>query len=419
MLKLVIIFLIAAVNVFTQSTVINTSFYSSILNENRNIQIILPPGYENGNADYPVIYFLHGANSNSTGYSEVLNASDILYQSASISKYIIVKPNAYAGPYLGSFYSNSDLYGNFENYIISDVTAFVEDKYRVKQGRENRFLAGHSMGGFGAMKLALKYPEMFAAAASHSGPLDFNNFNAQLPFVLYETGVRAPYKYSPQNGIFSMLFYSMAGAFSPNLDKDHYVDIPLDSDGKFIDSIMAKWMPHNPSGLVRQLRSDLPAIYFDCGTFDELSLFVHNTGFRDSLIISGLSYVFESYTGFHSNKLSDRLQRSFLFIDSVYKSRIASVKDVHFKPEEFQLMQNYPNPFNPSTEIKVVLPEDSRLSLRVYNILGKEIETLVNEHRSAGIYTFSFTAENYSNGVYFCKMETEGYSSVIKMVLLK
>jgi len=88
-------------------------------------------------------------------------------------------------------------------------------------------------------------------------------------------------------------------------------------------------------------------------------------------------------------------------------------------PEEYILSQNYPNPFNPVTKIDFDLPKSGFISLKVFDVLGREVKTLVNEEKSAGSYSVDFNASDLSSGVYFYKMETEGYSDLKKMVVIK
>ncbi len=100
-------------------------------------------------------------------------------------------------------------------------------------------------------------------------------------------------------------------------------------------------------------------------------------------------------------------------IISVYQSEEIS------SPSSFELFQNYPNPFNPSTTISYQLAEDSFVSLKVYDILGKEIKTLVNESKSAGKYTFNFDASDLASGVYFYRLQADNYYNVKKLLLMK
>lgn len=87
--------------------------------------------------------------------------------------------------------------------------------------------------------------------------------------------------------------------------------------------------------------------------------------------------------------------------------------------KEYALAQNFPNPFNPSTKIAFSLPKQGNVTLKVYNMLGKEIATLVNEVRSMGNYEINFDGANLSSGVYFYKLEAEGFSEVKRMMLIK
>jgi hypothetical protein len=92
---------------------------------------------------------------------------------------------------------------------------------------------------------------------------------------------------------------------------------------------------------------------------------------------------------------------------------------INNKPEEFILEQNYPNPFNPSTTIKFRLPASNYVSLKIYNLAGQEIETLVNEYRKAGEYEINLTAEGLPSGIYFFQLKAGKYSETKKLILLK
>ena len=86
---------------------------------------------------------------------------------------------------------------------------------------------------------------------------------------------------------------------------------------------------------------------------------------------------------------------------------------------EYKLNQNYPNPFNPVTNIKFSIPQASFVKLTVYDLTGKEVAKLVNKNMTAGSYTVDFNASNLSSGVYFYRIDTEGFSDVKKMMLIK
>ena len=102
-----------------------------------------------------------------------------------------------------------------------------------------------------------------------------------------------------------------------------------------------------------------------------------------------------------------------------FGSGIILDQDDEILANEFTLSQNYPNPFNPTTKIKYSIPHSSDVQIKVFNILGNEIITLVDEFKVAGEYELTFDAHNLPSGVYFYRMVSEGFSQSSKMILLK
>jgi hypothetical protein len=93
--------------------------------------------------------------------------------------------------------------------------------------------------------------------------------------------------------------------------------------------------------------------------------------------------------------------------------------EVNVLPTEFSLSQNYPNPFNPSTSIEYTVVSSEYVSLKVYDVLGNEVVTLVNEKKEAGKYRVNFNASSLSSGVYFYKIQAGSFNQVRKMMLLR
>ncbi len=89
------------------------------------------------------------------------------------------------------------------------------------------------------------------------------------------------------------------------------------------------------------------------------------------------------------------------------------------EPKTFELLQNFPNPFNPTTMISYDLPEATHVQLSVYDMLGREVASLVNADQSTGRYSVSFDASHLASGVYFYRIETAKFSQIQKMVLMK
>ncbi len=88
-------------------------------------------------------------------------------------------------------------------------------------------------------------------------------------------------------------------------------------------------------------------------------------------------------------------------------------------PLKYSLAQNYPNPFNPSTKIKYQIPSNGHVTLKVFDILGNEVTTLVNENQNSGIYEVNFNASNLTSGIYFYQLSSGGFTQVHKMMLIK
>lgn len=107
------------------------------------------------------------------------------------------------------------------------------------------------------------------------------------------------------------------------------------------------------------------------------------------------------------------------FWNAYYRDVVVDVEEKDFLPVQYKLEQNYPNPFNPSTIIRFAVPERSTVILKIYDILGSEIQTLVNEEMERGWYEKVFTASGYSSGMYIYRMQAGDYLSTKKMLLVK
>ncbi|MDP4175537.1 MAG: T9SS type A sorting domain-containing protein, partial [Bacteroidota bacterium] len=110
-------------------------------------------------------------------------------------------------------------------------------------------------------------------------------------------------------------------------------------------------------------------------------------------------------------------------IDKILSISSTSTTDVNANsnaaPKDYELAQNYPNPFNPSTSIKYSIPQNSMVSLKVYDILGKEVASLVNEQKSAGSYEVNFNANSLSAGMYIYELKAGNFTQTKKMMLIK
>jgi len=124
----------------------------------------------------------------------------------------------------------------------------------------------------------------------------------------------------------------------------------------------------------------------------------------------------ESFIGKTSNTIN---QNQIGFWYAYQQTTITDVENEETIPTVFKLEQNYPNPFNPSTRIKFAVPEKSNVLIKVYDILGSEVATLVNEEMDAGWYENNFNAAGLSSGVYLYRMEAGNFISTKKMIYLR
>jgi len=143
----------------------------------------------------------------------------------------------------------------------------------------------------------------------------------------------------------------------------------------------------------------------------DLYTMLYNVGARDS--ISGQWAIWAYKTG-----LTDSLRSTSAFNIKFKLVPLVNV-DPRLLPTEYTLYQNYPNPFNPSTKIKFGIPQESNVTVEVFNVVGERIAVLMDEHKKAGYYELTLDAKGMESGVYFYKITAGNFVNVKKMVLLK
>ena len=97
---------------------------------------------------------------------------------------------------------------------------------------------------------------------------------------------------------------------------------------------------------------------------------------------------------------------------------VGAIKNDHY-PLEFRLYQNYPNPFNPTTKIQFKIPHSSYISLKIYNVLGQEVATLVEGYKNRGSYEVTFDGSGLASGIYLYRLKTSDLDLTKKLILLK
>jgi len=137
----------------------------------------------------------------------------------------------------------------------------------------------------------------------------------------------------------------------------------------------------------------------------------------DTLVTDTLYSVGNSVNG-NGNPTFDQWNFGENFVIKVYDNPVI-VEDNGLQPNDFDLYQNYPNPFNPTTTLQYAIGSTQFIKLKVYDVLGNEVATLVNENKIAGEYQVEFLAKGLTSGIYFYRLETENFVASKKMILLK
>lgn len=162
----------------------NLSLPSKILKMDRKYAVYLPPDYENSERSYPVLYLLHGAGDDQTGwvqFGEVLHIADKAIKEGKATPMIIVMPDANTGQ--RGYSNNATGSWRYEDFFFEELMPFVEKKYRIKGEKRYRAISGLSMGGDGTFTYALHHPELFSSAcplSAGTGPLTLEEAKARV-----------------------------------------------------------------------------------------------------------------------------------------------------------------------------------------------------------------------------------------------
>jgi len=294
----------------------------------RDVFVYLPPSYASqAGRRYPVVYFLHGYGATAEAYWKLMvvpDASNKVMNAGTVHEMIVVLPDAHT-IYDGSMYSNSPTTGDWEGYITRDLVAYIDSHYRTIANRESRGLAGHSMGGYGTLRLAMKYPDVFSSIYAMSSCCLMNNPGAG------RGGAPAPSAQAPaaaapagngrgegagrggRGGGFANALNAQAAAWAPNpMNPPKFFDLPT-QDGAVRPEIAAKWVANSPLVFVDQYVPNLKkykSIMMDVGTEDNLA--ASNKQMEESLTRLGVVHTFETYEGNHGNRVKERFETKVL-----------------------------------------------------------------------------------------------------------
>lgn len=276
----------------------------------RIVKVYLPPGYaRNRKRRYPVVYFLHGILARADNYVTTLKwpgSIDRAIAEGNLQEMIFVLPDA-MNPYGGSMYSNSIVTGDWEAFVARDLVSYVDAHYRTIAKRESRGLSGHSMGGYGTLRIGMKYPDVFSSLYAMSSCCLDPRGVAPSDADLEKLTSRADVEKLPP---FGRLTLATTAAWTPNAHRPPlFMDLPT-KDGKPVPEVLAQFAANAPTVMVAQYVPNLrryQAIVIDGGRQDPITTgsFVMDT----ALTKLDVPHVFDPYDGDHMNKVAERFEK--------------------------------------------------------------------------------------------------------------
>jgi S-formylglutathione hydrolase len=323
-------------------TVLSPSLEGNLLGDSteRAVSIYLPPGYQKGPSRYPVVYLLNGWGDTNKSWIEgdwanVPRIMDRLISYGKVREMIVVMPDG-SNKYGGSYYTNSIATGNWEDFVTQDLVRFIDGKYRTLSRPGSRAITGHSSGGHGALKLAMKHPDLYGAVYGMSpccmewgNDVSLSNqvWDKTLGFRTLDDFAAAR-KALDHIGtgedfhtlFFPIVFVALSASWSPNPDRTpFFVNYPVEGRGrdrKVVEMRRAEWSANMPVAMLGQYRSNLArlaGIAFDVGLQDESQDIVRGArDFSHALTRNDIHHEFEEYEGTHGNKVGDRLETKVL-----------------------------------------------------------------------------------------------------------
>jgi S-formylglutathione hydrolase FrmB len=276
--------------------VVTDSLWSYALGTVKKVQVYLPPSYDGSSARYPVAYYLHGWSGDESNWVKAgrINTTMDSLVAGGMREMIVVMPDgddswwttSFALPdvagclrtlpnYAGDGSSYCVPWPHYDDYVNYDLVRWVDATYRTRADRAHRGIAGLSMGGYGAVLLALQYPETFSAAASHSG-------------------VVWPLEWAPEG-----VLNRPTGTPDSTWNR-----IWNNAVGRSIRSVFGRdtiaWYSRDPARVLDRARARgaaLPALKVDCGTGDPF--LAGNRAFRDALRTRGVALTYDEHPGVH------------------------------------------------------------------------------------------------------------------------
>lgn len=286
----------------------------------RDVSVYLPPSYEaEPGRHFPVVYMLHGFTDDDSKWFGLeehwINLPETIDQALAAGttrEVIVVMPNAY-NRFKGSMYSNSVTIGDWETFVSKELVAFVDSHYRTIPKVESRGLTGHSMGGYGTIRLGMQFPEVFSSIYLLSPCCMELRSGGNAQFMRQVEAVSSVEEIADLP-FFSVAILATAAAWAPNPTKPpFYLDLPT-KDGEIVPEVAAKLAANATHIAIHQhipSLKRLKAIAFDVGTQD-MGIAAACKVLDQILNDYGIPHTFETYEGNHLNRIAERIKTKML-----------------------------------------------------------------------------------------------------------
>jgi S-formylglutathione hydrolase len=306
-------------------TVHGASLEGNLLGDSpdRHVTVYLPPSYAmQPNRRYPVVYMLHGFTDTdfkwfggAGGWMNLKQVADDAMASGASKEMILVVPNAFNKMH-GAFYSDSMTTGDWEDFIAHDLVAYIDQHYRTIARTESRGLAGHSMGGYGTMRIGMEHPDVFSSIYALSPCCLTGMDSLAVPKLKSSAAKVHDFADVDKADFYTLLVFALGAAWSPDpKNPPFYLDLPFGGRVPAKD-VVAKWDANMPMVLLDQHVPDLKrlhAIAFDAGRQDDYKAIPDSLIVLDRILNSyGIAHTYETYDGTHTSRIPQRIGGSVL-----------------------------------------------------------------------------------------------------------
>ena len=427
----------------------------------QKIAVYLPPSYDDSDTQYPVLYFLCGFGGEITNWMtgfyqgfSLDRSMDTLIEDGVVDEMIVVIISG-KNIFGGSFYVNSPVTGNWDDFVTRDIVGYLDDNYRTIPIADSRGIAGFSMGGYGALNLGMLHPDVFSSVYAMSpGLFDqeglancqifssekrintfidkqeyFSTFDSEQGLIKLKSYMNVLNSNYDGNTPFT---YAYGAAFSAEVDLDvPYIKYPysLASEELVIDETYWNNFEGGFGGVDNEIELykenllSLNGLVVDYGTSDFYRWIPEGcVYFAERLENANIPHELKTYAGNHGDKNRERMEDHVLpfFSGKLNRSYNVGVEDTDRTDiRDFRLDSNSPNPFNPATVIPFRLNAAGEVRVAVYDTTGRLVETLASGHRQAGNHSVNFDGSGKASGIYFCRMAFNGMQETRKMMLMK